>query len=172
MNNWTNRFKQAVLSFLTITMAITGSNTIGGAGLATAVMIASSSDAEARTVRGASRSRTRTTSRGTTHRSVSRTSTHRHTAVRPVAAPAVRSTARRTTRRTARRVTRRHVYTLPVGYAAVTYGGYRYYRSGGIYYYPYYVSGQTVYVEVPVDPNNPAPPPPVDSITEEYEVDD
>ena len=87
MNNWTNRFKQAVLSFLTITMAITGSNTIGGAGLATAVMIASSSDAEARTVRGSSRSRTRTTSRGTTHRSVSHTSTHRHTAVRPVAAP-------------------------------------------------------------------------------------
>ena len=40
MNNWTNRFKQAVLSFLTVTMAITGSNTIGGAGLATAGMIA------------------------------------------------------------------------------------------------------------------------------------
>lgn len=170
MNNWTIKFKQAVLSFLTITMAITGSNTIGGAGLATAVLIASSSDSAARTVRGASRSRTRTTHRGTTHRSVSRTTT-RHTA-RPVAAPAVRSTARRTSRRTARRVTRRHFYTLPVGYAAVTLGGYRYYRYGGVYYYPYYISGQTVYVEVEVDPDDPSAPPPVESVTEEYEIDD
>jgi hypothetical protein len=161
MNYWTIKFKQTVLSLAAATMGMTGSNTVGAAGLATVAFMATSSDSEARTVRGAARSTGRRTARRTTSRNVGYGY-----------APAVRSTARRTARRTSRRVTRRHLYTLPVGYAAVSLAGYRYYRYGGLYYYPYYVSGQTVYVQVDVDPNNPGPPPPVDSVTEEYELDD
>lgn len=155
MNNWTIKLKQAVLSMAAVTMGITGSNTVGGAGLATVAFMATSSDSEARTVRGAARG----TARRTTRRNIG---------YRGVAAPVVRGTARRT----ARRVTRRHLYALPMGYAAVSLAGYRYYRYGGLYYYPYYVSGQTVYVQVDVDANNPGPPPSVESVTEEYELDD
>ncbi|MFV1994861.1 MAG: hypothetical protein ACC661_05440 [Verrucomicrobiales bacterium] len=82
-----------------------------------------------------------------------------------VAAPAVRGTARRTARRTTRRVARRRMHTLPAGYRMINYGAYRYYVVGGVYYYPYYVSGQPVYIEVDIDANGqPLPPPPANEI--------
>lgn len=125
---------------------------MGGAGLATVALMTTSSNSEARTVRGAARSTGRRTARRTTSRNVGYRT-----------APVVRGTARRI----ARRVTRRHLYTLSVGYAAVSLAGYRYYRYGGLYYYPYYVSGQTVYVQVDVNTSNPGPPPSVESVTED-----
>ncbi len=161
MNHWTIRLKQTVLSLAAATMGMTGSNTVGSAGLATVAFMVTSSDSDARTVRGAARSSGRRAARRTTQRNTG----YRY-------APAARGTSRRTARRTSRRVTRRHLYTLPAGYATVSLAGYRYYRYGGLYYYPYYVSGQTVYIQVDVDPDNPSPPPPVESVTEEYEIED
>lgn len=64
--------------------------------------------------------------------------------------------ARRVARRTTRRVVRRHLWALPAGAVPITLGGYRYYRYGGAYYYPYLASGRTIYVEV----NGGYPPPP------------
>ena len=132
--------------------------TIIGAGVFGAAMISSAPDAEAQR-RGRSTSRTRTTTRG---RGVSRSTTVRHTTTRrPVAAPVVRGTARRTTRR----VVRRHMYALPRGYRTITRGSYRYYYYSGLYYYPYYMSGRTVYVEITIDSNgNPTAPPPASEI--------
>ena len=60
---------------------------------------------------------------------------------------------------------------MPRGYRVVPIGAHRYYYYSGLYYYPYYVSGQTVYVQVDVNVNNPAAPPSVESITEEYYID-
>jgi hypothetical protein len=45
---------------------------------------------------------------------------------------------------------RRYMYGLPAGYAMRTYGGVRYYYSGGLYYYPYVINGQTVYTQCTV----------------------
>jgi hypothetical protein len=126
--------------------AITGSALVGAA------LIYTSPDAEAgRTV-------ARSGPRGTTVRHAS------GPARRPAVAPA--SAVRGTARRTTRRVARRRIYTLPAGYRAVTRGAYRYYFYSGIYYYPYLISGKTVYVEVDVDASgNPQNPPPASEIT-------
>lgn len=82
----------------------------------------------------------------------------------------VHRVARRTSRRTTRRVVRRHMFVLPAAAAAVTFGPYRYYRCGGVYYYPYMIKGTTTYIEIDVDVSgNPTPPPPASQI--ELEVD-
>lgn len=71
-----------------------------------------------------------------------------------------RQVARRTARRTSRRVTRRHLYGLPAGYRSYYWGGHSYYLAGGVYYYPYFYGGRTVYVEIEVDSSGrPYPPP-------------
>jgi hypothetical protein len=44
------------------------------------------------------------------------------------------------------------------------YGGYRYYRVGPRYYYPYMYMGRTVYIDINVQGGYPMPPPPVGSI--------
>lgn len=62
------------------------------------------------------------------------------------------------------RARRRACYGLPMGAAPFAYGGYRYYRVGGAYYYPYMYGGRTVYVDVDVYGGYPAPPPPIGSI--------
>lgn len=68
--------------------------------------------------------------------------------------------ARRVARRTTRRVVRRHMYALPVGAAAFSWGAYSYYRYNNMYYYPYMYSGRTVYIEVDIDSRGyPLPPP-------------
>ncbi len=65
----------------------------------------------------------------------------------------------------ARQISRRHFYTLPAGYRPVTYGAYRYYYVGGLYYYPYMDAGTTVYINVDVDASgNPIPPPPASAV--------
>lgn len=72
----------------------------------------------------------------------------------------VHRVARRTSRRTTRRVARRHMYALPVGAAAFSWGAYNYYRYNNMYYYPYMYGGRTVYVEVDIDARGyPLPPP-------------
>jgi len=190
MNHWTIKLKQAALVVTTAVMAMTGSTFFSGAALSTAIIISTVSDSEARPARGGSRSRstTRSVSRSTPRGSATRSSTttrqtattnrhaapvNRHASVRSHNVSSTRSTARRT----ARRVTRRHVYTLPRTHYVVTLGGrYRYYvyeddDDEKVYYYPYYISGRTVYIEVDVDVNNPGPPPPIESLTEEYYVD-
>lgn len=85
-----------------------------------------------------------------------------------------RRVARRTARRTARRVTRRNmVWAMPAMATAFWWGGHQYYRSGGLYYYPYFVSGQTVYVEIEVDAQgHPLPPPPASEIEININIDD
>jgi hypothetical protein len=163
MRNWKIDIRRAALTMLAAPMAFVGGPLLGGAGIALVAgtaIVALPTDAGA-TIRGTARR----TSRRTTVRHVAP-----GRAVRPVA-PVVRSTARRTTRRTARRITRRHLYTMPVGYRVVPIGAYRYYYYSGLYYYPYYVSGRTTYVQVDVNVNNPVAPPSVGSISEEYYID-
>ncbi|WP_038159462.1 hypothetical protein [Verrucomicrobium sp. BvORR106] len=58
----------------------------------------------------------------------------------------------------------RGTYVLPAGAAVVAVGGYRYYRVGPRYYYPYMYGGRTVYIDINVVGGNPVPPPPVGSI--------
>ena len=154
----TIQIKRAILTVSATAMALPGSFLVGTAMVAVGVS-ATAPQAEAA-------------------RRVTRTTTVRRAPVRapvrraPVAAPTVRGTARRTTRRTVRRVSRRHFYTLPAGYRAVTYGAHRYYYTGGLYYYPYYVEGRTTYIQINVDASgNPVPPPPVEQMTDVQYVD-
>ncbi len=71
----------------------------------------------------------------------------------------------RNTYQSARQISRRHFYTLPAGYRAITYGTYRYYYVGGLYYYPYMDAGNTVYINIDVDASgNPLPPPPASAV--------
>ena len=58
----------------------------------------------------------------------------------------------------------RGCYGLPVGAAAFAYGGYRYYRVGARYYYPYMYGGKTVYIDIDVVNGKPVPPPAAGSI--------
>lgn len=168
MRNCKNRIKRAILALLAGPVAFVGVPAIGGSGIAMvavgAALVGAPSEAAAR-----GRGTARRTSRRTTHRTVAR-----HTGVgvgHGVGHGTVRGTVRRTSRRTARRVTRRHIYTMPHGYRVVPIGAYRYYYYGGLYYYPYSISGRTTYVQVTVNISNPTPPPPVASITEEYYID-
>lgn len=62
------------------------------------------------------------------------------------------------------RARRRACFGLPVGAAVFIYGGYRYYRAGSRYYYPYSYNGRTVYIDIEVKGGYPAPPPPAASI--------
>ncbi len=55
-------------------------------------------------------------------------------------------------------------YTLPAGSTPFVYSGVRYYRTRGLYYYPYFYGGRTVYVQVDVNGGYPAPPPAAGSI--------
>ena len=87
----------------------------------------------------------------------------------PSEALPVHGVARRTSRRTTRRVVRRHMFLLPGGATPFVFGPYRYYRVGGIYYYPYMMGGRTVYVEIDVDVSgNPMAPPPASQV--QYEI--
>ena len=157
--------KRFTLTLATAAIALPASFLVGSAVVVSTVGITAPSAEAIGTVRQTSRQTARRTSRRTTAR---------HTAVTPYRGPAtVHGTARRTSRRTARRVTRRHMYTLPAGYRAVTYGAHRYYYYGGLYYYPYYVEGRTVYIHVDVNSSGqPLPPPPVEQMTVVVEVDD
>ena len=62
------------------------------------------------------------------------------------------------------RARRRGFYGLPGGAVPFAYGGYRYYRVGPSYYYPYMYGGRTVYIQINVQGGYPAPPPPPGSI--------
>jgi hypothetical protein len=62
------------------------------------------------------------------------------------------------------RARRRGCYALPHGAATFAYGGFRYYRVGPRYYYPYMYGGRTVYIEIDVVGGYPAPPPAAGSI--------
>ncbi len=161
MNDWRIQIRRFALTLFTFPLALLGGPLIGGVGAVAggAAVVLVSGSAEAQTVRATSRRTARRTSYRTTAR---------HVTPGPAG---VHGTARRTARRTSRRVTRRHLYTMPRGYRVVPIGGYRYYYYGGLYYYPYYVSGKTVYVQVEVNTTKPTPPPPVESVTEEYYVD-
>jgi hypothetical protein len=62
------------------------------------------------------------------------------------------------------RARRRGCYGLPGGALPFAYGGYRYYRVGPRFYYPYMYMGRTVYIDINVNGGYPAPPPPIGSI--------
>jgi hypothetical protein len=62
------------------------------------------------------------------------------------------------------RARRRGCYGLPGGALPFAYGGYRYYRVGPRFYYPYIYMGRTVYIDINVNGGYPAPPPPIGSI--------
>jgi hypothetical protein len=51
------------------------------------------------------------------------------------------------------------MYGLPAGHAVRTYGASRYYYCSGVYYYPYIINGQTVYVMASVVNGVPTIPP-------------
>ncbi len=53
----------------------------------------------------------------------------------------------------------RYMYALPAGWVARTYAGVRFYVCGSVFYYPYYINGQTVYVICPVVNGVPQVPP-------------
>lgn len=75
--------------------------------------------------------------------------------------------AARASRQSGRQVSRarrRGYYSLPPGAAPFYYRGYRYFRVGPRFYYPYVYGGRTVYIDIDVDDGNPAPPPDADSI--------
>ena len=72
--------------------------------------------------------------------------------------------ASRQTGRQVSRARRRGCYALPHGAAPFAYGGYRYYRVGPRFYYPYMYGGRTVYIDIDVSGGYPAPPPPAGSI--------
>ena len=86
------------------------------------------------------------------------------------ALPADRAAGRqsaRNSRQTGRQVSRarrRGCYAMPPGAVAFTYGGYRYYRVGPRFYYPYMYMGRTVYIDIDVHGGYPAPPPAPGSI--------
>jgi hypothetical protein len=59
----------------------------------------------------------------------------------------------------------RHGYHgLPGGAVPYSYGGYRYYRVGPRFYYPYFYGGRTVYIDIDAEGGVPLPPPPSGSI--------
>ncbi len=62
------------------------------------------------------------------------------------------------------RARRRGFYGLPGGAVAFSYGGFRYFRVGPRYYYPYMYGGRTVYIDIDVNGGYPAPPPAAGSI--------
>lgn len=68
-----------------------------------------------------------------------------------------------------RRVPRRGFRVLPPGTLPYYYRGYRYFRLGPRFYYPYFYGGGIVYVTVDVVDGQPAPPPDADSV--ELQVD-
>jgi hypothetical protein len=70
----------------------------------------------------------------------------------------------RQTGRQISRARRRGCYVLPVGAAVFVHSGYRYYRVGPRYYYPYMYNGRTVYIDIDVVGGYPSPPPPAGSI--------
>ncbi len=73
----------------------------------------------------------------------------------------------RDSRQIGRQVSRarwRGCYALPRGAVIFSYGGYRYYRVGPRFYYPYMYGGRTVYIDINVSGGNPVPPPPAASI--------
>ena len=70
----------------------------------------------------------------------------------------------RQTGRQVSRARRRGYYGLPGGAVPFVHGGFRYYRVGGRYLYPYMYGGRTVYIDIDVNGGYPAPPPPVGSI--------
>ena len=156
MNNSIITFKRLVCIGMAYATCITGfsGTTVISVGIIGATMITTAPEAEAR-------------------RTVSRTTTVRHTRTAPgVGYGTVRRTSRRTARRTTRRVARRHYYALPVGYRPYVWRSHRYYYYSGIYYYPYYISGRTVYVEIDVDDDGkPLEPPPASTIKVEIDID-
>ena len=160
MNNWKirmNRILCVSLAWLMGVSTFTGTAILGAGVFGSAIFLtAPDAEAQRRTT-----TRARTTPRGTT---TVRHSTTRGSAASP-ASPAGAA------RRTSRRVTRRHIRSLPSGYRTVTYGNYRYYHHNNIYYYPYYISGQTVYVEITVNAEGkPETPPPASEINVEVNV--
>lgn len=73
----------------------------------------------------------------------------------------------RESRQTGRQVSRsrrRGCYAMPHGAVPYAYGGYRYYRVGPRFYYPYMHMGRTVYIDINVNGGYPMPPPPAGSI--------
>ena len=70
----------------------------------------------------------------------------------------------RTAGRVVSRSRYRGCYALPRGAVVVPYGGYRYYRVGSAWYYPYMHAGRTVYIDVQVVNGMPVAPPPANSI--------
>jgi hypothetical protein len=75
--------------------------------------------------------------------------------------------AARVDRRAGRQISRarrRGYWGLPPGAAPFYYRGYRYYRVGPRFYYPYVYGGRTVYIDINVQEGNPEPPPAPDSI--------
>jgi len=77
----------------------------------------------------------------------------------------------RQTGRQVSRVRRRGCYALPHGAALFTYGGFRYYRVGARYYYPYMYGGRTVYIDIDVNGGHPLPPPAAGSIDIDIDFD-
>lgn len=53
----------------------------------------------------------------------------------------------------------RYMYGLPAGWRIYPYRGVQFYVVSGIYYYPYIINGQTVYVLAPVVGGAPTVPP-------------
>lgn len=64
----------------------------------------------------------------------------------------------------------RGCYALPRGAVVVPIGGYRYYRVGARYYYPYMHAGRTVYIDIQLVNGKPAPPPPANSIDIDIDI--
>lgn len=76
----------------------------------------------------------------------------------------------RTTGRVVSRSRFRGCYVLPRGAVVFPFGGYRYYRVGPRFYYPYMYGGRTVYIDINVVAGNPAPPPPAGSIDIDIDI--
>jgi hypothetical protein len=55
-------------------------------------------------------------------------------------------------------------YVLPPGATPFLSAGFRFFRAGGVYYYPYVYGGRVVYVHVAVENGHPVPPPPASKV--------
>ena len=66
--------------------------------------------------------------------------------------------------RQASRARRRAYWGLPPRAAPFYYRGYRYYRVGPRFYYPYVYGGRTVYIDIDAQGGNPAAPPAAGSV--------